>query len=137
MGYDSPFTAAKINSISEIAGMTVPIQMQRGGSMSLQPPRSRFMITDNLGGSGKLRSGTDDEDRSPSPQPRDLSIPPMRHQQDDSDDDQSEQSDDHSVCSGNYPKITIKLVALRRLTIEKIFKIPIRETTNCVTIWRH
>lgn len=80
--------------------------------MSLQQPRSRFMITDILGGSGKLRSGTDDEDRSPSPQPRDLSIPPMRHQQDDSDDDQSDDLDDHSVCSGNYPKITIKLVAL-------------------------
>lgn len=112
MGYDSPFIAAKINSLSEITGMTVPIQMQRGGSM-IQPPRSKFMIQDILGGNGKLRPGTDDDDRTPSPQPRDLSIPPnsMRHQNDDSDDDQSDSSmlDDHSVCSGNYPKITIKI----------------------------
>jgi hypothetical protein len=113
MGYDSPFIAAKINSLSEIAGMTVPMQMQRGGSMSLQQPRSRFMITDILGGNGKLRSTTDDEDRTPSPQPRDLSIPSnsMRHQNDDSDDDQSDSSmlDDHSIGSGNYPKITMKI----------------------------
>ena len=111
MGYDSPFIAAKISSLSEItAGMTVPIQMQRGGSMAvLQPPRSKFMIQDILGGNGKIRSGTDDEDRTPSPQPRDLSLPPssMRHHQnDDSDDDQSDSSmlDDHSICSGNYQK---------------------------------
>jgi hypothetical protein len=105
MGYDSPFIAAKISSLSEMSGMTVPIQMQRGGSM-LQPPRSKFMITDILGGNGKLRSGTDDEDRTPSPQPRDLSIPPnsMRHHHhpnDDSDDDQSDSSMlDGSICSG-------------------------------------
>lgn len=120
MGYDSPFSAAKINSLSEITGMTVP--MQRGGSM-IQQPRSKFMINDILGGNGKLRSVTDDEDRTPSPQPRDLSLPPnsMRHQHDDSDDDQSDSSmlDDHSICSGNYPKITIKLVVV--LTDEKRF----------------
>lgn len=96
MGYDSPFFAAKINSLSEMTGMTVPIQMQRGGSMAvLQPPRSRFMINDILGGGGKLRSETDDDERTPSPQPRDLSIPSnsMRnHQHDDSDDDQSDSS---------------------------------------------
>lgn len=119
MGYDSPFTAAKINSLSEITGMTVPIQMQRGGSM-LQPPRSKFMINDILGGNGKLRSATDDEDRTPSPQPRDLSLPPnsMRHQHDDqSDDDQSDSSmlDDHSICSGNYPKIIIKIIRFKLL----------------------
>lgn len=103
MGYDSPFIAAKISSLSEISGMTVPMQMQRGGSM-IQPPRSKFMINDILGGGGKLRSGTDDDERTPSPQPRDLSIPP-RHHNDDSDDDQSDSSmlDDHSICSGNYP----------------------------------
>lgn len=108
MGYESPFTIAKINSLSDIsAGMTVPIQMQRGGAMSiLQPQRSKFMINDILGGAGKLtsRSGTDDEDRSPSPQPRDLSLPlnAMRHHADDSDDEQSDSSmlDDHSICSG-------------------------------------
>lgn len=117
MGFDSPLIAANINSISEIAGMTVPMQMQRGGSMAvLQPPRSKFMINDILGGSGKLRSGTDDEDRTPSPQPRDLSIPPnsMQHQHDDSDDDHSDSSmlDDHSICSGNYHEITIKISRL-------------------------
>lgn len=107
MGYDSPFLAAKISSLSEITGMTVPLQMQRGGSMAmLQPPRSRFMINDILGGGGKLRSETDDDDRSPSPQPRDLSLPPSsmrQHHNDDSDDDQSDSSmlDDNSICSGN------------------------------------
>jgi hypothetical protein len=114
MGYDSPFIAAKINSLSEITGMTVPIQMQRGGSMAvLQPPRSRFMINDILGGGGKHRSETDDDERTPSPQPRDLSLPPnsMRnHQNDDSDDDQSDSSmlDDHSICSGNYQKFDMR-----------------------------
>jgi hypothetical protein len=109
MGYESPLTIAKINSLSDISGMTVPIQMQRGGPMSiLQPPRSKFMINDILGGNGKLtsRSGTDDEDRSPSPQPRDLSLPPnsMRHHADDSDDEHSDSSmlDDHSICSGKF-----------------------------------
>ncbi|KAG5682708.1 hypothetical protein PVAND_012042 [Polypedilum vanderplanki] len=115
MGCESPLTIAKINSLPEISGMTVPIQMQRGGSMAmsiLQQPRSKFMINDILGGNGKLtnRSGTDDEDRSPSPQPRDLSLPPnaLRHHHhhnlhhEDSDDDQSDSSmlDDHSICSG-------------------------------------
>lgn len=107
MGYESPFTIAKINSLSEISGMTVPIQMQRGGI--LQPPRSKFMINDILGGGGKLtdqRLGTDDEDRSSSPQPRDLSANAMRHHNvhnDDSDDEHSDSSmlDDHSICSGN------------------------------------
>lgn len=106
MGYESPLTIAKINSLSEISGMTVPIQMQRG---LLQPPRSKFMINDILGGGGKLakhRLGTDDEDRSSSPQPRDLSANSMRHHNvhnEDSDDEHSDSSmlDDHSICSGN------------------------------------
>ena len=130
MGYDSPFLAAKINSLSEITGMTVPIQMQRGASM-LQPPRSKFMINDILGGNGKLRSATDDEDRTPSPQPRDLSLPPnsMRHQNDDSDDDQSDSSmlDDHSICSGNYPEIIIKLVAFNIFDNRKYFQKEFKE----------
>jgi hypothetical protein len=133
MGYDSPFIAAKINALSEITGMTVPIQMQPGGSMAvLQPPRSRFMINDILGGGGKLRSETDDDDRTLSPQPRDLSIPPntmWHHQNDESDDDQSDSSmiDDHSICSGNYHEITINL---------KLFDIRNGKEWNCVTIWR-
>lgn len=109
MGYESPFTFAKINSLSEISGMTVPMQMQRSMAM-IQQPRSKFMINDILGGNGKLtsaRSGTDDDDRSQSPQPRDLSANSMRHHNvhnDDSDDEHSDSSmlDDHSICSGNY-----------------------------------
>lgn len=108
MGYESPLTIAKINSLSEISGMTVPIQMQRGGI--LQPPRSKFMINDILGGGGKLADqrlgNNDDDDRSSSPQPRDLSANSMRHHNvhnDDSDDEHSDSSmlDDHSICSGN------------------------------------
>lgn len=115
MGYESPLTIAKINSLSDhLSGMTVPMQMQMqrgvGHSMAiLQPPRSKFMINDILGANGKLtgRSGTDDEDRTPSPQPRDLSIPTNslrhhHHANDDSDDEHSDSSmlDDHSICSG-------------------------------------
>lgn len=110
MGYESPFTIAKINSLSDISGMTVPIQMQRGSMAMLQPPRSKFMINDILGGNGKLVSRSEtDEDRSPSPQPRDLSLQPNalrnhhhHNHNDDSDDDQSDSSmlDDHSICSG-------------------------------------
>lgn len=112
MGYESPFTAAKINSIPEIIpGMTIPLQMQRGnlGPMSAMlqhhQPRSKFMINDILGGGGgKIRSEADDDERTPSPQPRDLSANSMRHHDVDSDDDQSDSSmlDDHSICSGNY-----------------------------------
>lgn len=81
--------------------MTVPVQ--RGSMAILQPPRSRFMITDILAGSGGGVTGMVDG-RSPSPQPRDLSVPPgVRHHHnnhhDDSDSDSSGQLDDHSVCS--------------------------------------
>jgi len=141
MGYESPLTAAKINSISEITGMTVPLQMQRSGSLVLQPPRSKFMINDILGGNGKIRSNADDDERTPSPQPRDLSLPPNalhhRHQQhlhhhhhhqqnDDSDDEHSDSSmlDDHSICSGkhNFPKqptIETFLILTKSRTLKK------------------
>lgn len=66
--------------------MTVPLQ--RGSMAMLQPPRSRFMITDILGGGGGgggvaavggSINGGDSDRRSVSPQgPRDLSVPP-RH----------------------------------------------------------
>lgn len=116
MGYESPFTAAKINSIPEelttgAGGMTIPLHMQRNsiGPMSAMlhhhQPRSKFMITDILGGGGKLQSENEDDERTPSPQPRDLSASSLRHHHDvDSDEDQSDSSmlDDHSVCSGNY-----------------------------------
>ena len=102
--------------------MTVPLQ--RGSMAMLQPPRSRFMITDILGGNGGggaagVVSGLaglagnglmrdDLSGRSPSPAgPRDLSVPPnsrhhmhhMHHHNDDSDSDSSGQLDDQSVCS--------------------------------------
>lgn len=94
---ESPFKSSKINSISDLVGggMTVPVQ--RGSMAVLQPPRSRFMITDILAGTdgGVVMN---DDGRSPSPQPRDLSVPPGgRH--DDSDSDSSCPLDDNSVCS--------------------------------------
>lgn len=88
-------------------GMTVPVQ--RGSMAILQPPRSRFMITDILAGSGGgVRGGDSSEhDRSPSPGPRDLSVPPnSRHHHDNSDSDSSGGLDDHSICSnGEYSRI--------------------------------
>lgn len=96
-------------------GMTVPVQ--RGSMAILQPPRSRFMITDILAGSGGgvAALGHVDGHRSPSPQgPRDLSVPPSgRHHHnnhhDDSDSDSSGQMDDHSVCS-NGEWLTVYLL---------------------------
>lgn len=118
MGYESPFTATKISSIPEelttgAGGMTIPLHMQRGGGGPMSAmlhhhhqPRSKFMITDILGGAGgKLQSSeNEDDERTPSPQPRDLSASSLRHHHDESDEDQSDSSmlDDHSVCSGNY-----------------------------------
>lgn len=113
MGYESPFSTAKINSIPEIPGMTIPLQLQRAsvGTMSAMlqhhQPRSKFMITDILGGGGgggKIQSENEDDERTPSPQPRDLSANSMRHHHDvDSDDEQSDDMlDDQSICSGNY-----------------------------------
>lgn len=80
----------------EISEMTVLKQMQRAAPMAAyQPPRSKFMITDILGGNGKLKSTADgDDDRTPSqsPQPRDLSVflHSMPENDDDSDCDSSE-----------------------------------------------
>lgn len=115
MGYESPFTATKINSIPEeltTGGMTIPLHMQRGPMSAMlhhhhhHQPRSKFMINDILGGSGgKIQSSeNEDDERTPSPQPRDLSASSLRHHDVDSDEDQSDSSmlDDHSVCSGNY-----------------------------------
>ena len=99
----SPFS--KISALSELTAsggatspeMTVPVQ--RGSMAILQPPRSRFMINDILGGGGAVqanghlhhhqlsslhhhltdtnssngRDGSDDN-RSPSPGPRDLTL---------------------------------------------------------------
>lgn len=77
----------------EISEMTVLKQMQRAAPMAAyQPPRSKFMITDILGGNGKLKSTDGDDDRTPSPQPRDLSVflHSMPENDDDSDCDSSE-----------------------------------------------
>lgn len=79
----------RADEISALTEMTVLKQMQRGASMAAyQPPRSKFMITDILGGNGKLPTG---DDRTPSPQPRDLSVflNSMPENDDDSDCDSS------------------------------------------------
>lgn len=83
----------RADEISALTEMTVLKQMQRGASMAAyQPPRSKFMITDILGGSGKLKSSDGSDDRTPSPQPRDLSVflHSMPENDDDSDCDSSE-----------------------------------------------
>jgi hypothetical protein len=82
----------RVEEISALTEMTVLKQMQRGASMAAyQPPRSKFMITDILGGNGKLQTG-EGSDRTPSPQPRDLSmfLNSMPENDDDSDCDSSE-----------------------------------------------
>lgn len=83
----------RVEEIGALTEMTVLKQMQRGASMAAyQPPRSKFMITDILGGNGKLQSGEGSEDRTPSPQPRDLSVflNAIPENEDDSDCDSSE-----------------------------------------------
>lgn len=76
----------RAEEISALTEMTVLKQMQRGASMAAyQPPRSKFMINDILGGNGKLKSSEGSDDRTPSPQPRDLSV--FLHSMPDNDDD--------------------------------------------------
>lgn len=77
----------RAEDISALTEMTVLKQMQRGASMAAyQPPRSKFMITDILGGNGKLKSSNGgSDDRTPSPQPRDLSV--FLHSMPENDDD--------------------------------------------------
>lgn len=67
-------------------GITVPVQ--RGSMAILQAPRSRFMINDILA-----------DGRSPSPQPRDLSVPPGGRHHHNNHNDDSDSDSDHSVCS--------------------------------------
>lgn len=81
----------RIEEISALTEMTV-LKMQREASMAAyQPPRSKFMITDILGGNVKLQ-GEGSEERTPSPQPRDLSVflNSMPDNDDESDCDSSE-----------------------------------------------
>lgn len=83
----------RAEEISALTEMTVLKQMQREASMAAyQPPRSKFMITDILGGNVKLPTGQRSDDRTPSPQPRDLSVflNSMPENEDDSDCDSSE-----------------------------------------------
>jgi hypothetical protein len=81
----------RVDEISALTEMTVLKQMQREASMAYQAPRSKFMITDILGGNGKLKSSEEADDRTPSPQPRDLSmfLRSMPENEDDSDCDSS------------------------------------------------
>lgn len=70
------------------------------------------MITDILGGSGGgggggRRGDSSEHDRSPSPGPRDLSVPPNSRHHDDSDSDSSGGLDDHSICSNGEYKRTL------------------------------
>lgn len=75
----------------EISEMTVLKQMQRAAPMAAyQPPRSKFMITDILGGNGKLKSGDGDDDRTPSPRDLSVFLHSMPENDDDSDCDSSE-----------------------------------------------
>ena len=83
----------RVEEISALNEMTVLKQMQREASMAAyQPPRSKFMITDILGGNVKLQTGEGSEERTPSPQPRDLSLflNNMPENEDESDCDSSE-----------------------------------------------
>lgn len=78
-------------NISVKSEMTILKQMQHASSMAAyQPPRSKFMINDILGGNGK----TNDEsnERTPSIQTRDLSVflTSIPDHDDDSDCDSSE-----------------------------------------------
>lgn len=62
--------AEQISSVSE---MTILRQTQGGSMAAYQPQRSKFMIHDILGGSGKFNASSNNE-RTPSPQAKDLSM---------------------------------------------------------------
>lgn len=78
--------------ISSVSEMTILRHTQGGSMAAYQPPRSKFMIHDILGSNGKFNQANDD--RTPSPQAKDLSlflnsIPEHEHD-DESDCDSSE-----------------------------------------------
>lgn len=76
----------RVEEKSALTEMTVLKQIQRGASMAAyQPPRSKFMINDILGGHGKLKSSNGSDERTPSPQPRDLTV--FFHSMPENDDD--------------------------------------------------
>lgn len=59
--------------LSSVTEMTILKHTQAGSMAAYQPPRSKFMIHDILGsGSGKFTANGDD--RTPSPQTKDLSV---------------------------------------------------------------
>ncbi|CRK92463.1 CLUMA_CG006025, isoform A [Clunio marinus] len=91
----------QVEEINALTEMTVLKQMQRGPSTMSpfqHPPRSKFMITDILGGNGKLTP----IDRVPSPQPSDLSVflSSIPDNDDDSDCDSSDKDDEGSLKNG-------------------------------------
>lgn len=61
-----------IDPLSSVSEMTILRQTQGGSMAAYQPPRSKFMIHDILGSNGKFNPSSDD--RTPSPQAKDLSL---------------------------------------------------------------
>lgn len=59
---------------SSVTEMTILKQTQAGSMAAYQPPRSKFMIHDILGSSGSGKFTANNEDRTPSPQAKDLSV---------------------------------------------------------------
>lgn len=79
--------------LSSVTEMTILRQASQAGSMAAyQPPRSKFMIHDILGGNGKFNNNAaNDDDRTPSPQSKDFSLflSSLPEHEDDSDCDSS------------------------------------------------
>jgi hypothetical protein len=60
--------------LSSVTEMTILKHTQAGSMAAYQPPRSKFMIHDILGGSGSGKFTANGDDRTPSPQAKDLSV---------------------------------------------------------------
>lgn len=101
----------RVEEISALTEMTVLKQMQRGASMAAyQPPRSKFMINDILGGNGKLKSSGGSDERTLSPQPRDLSV--FLHSIPENDDDSDCDSSKYSLCVEKSPSECFLIVSV-------------------------
>lgn len=60
--------------LSSVTEMTILKHTQAGSMAAYQPPRSKFMIHDILGSSGSGKFTANGDDRTPSPQAKDLSV---------------------------------------------------------------